>query len=61
MALTRSNRDIDQNIIVGIFPLTLFAPDGPMLMCTDKSKLMHDLEPLHQQQLSFAFAADVIM
>ena len=36
MALTRSNRDMDQNITIGIFTLALFAPDGPMLMCTDK-------------------------
>ena len=27
-------------------PRALFAPDGSMLMCTDKSKLIHDLEKL---------------
>ena len=51
MVLTRSNRDIDQKNAVGNYeftltPRALFAPDGSMLMCTDKSKLIHDLEKL---------------
>ena len=51
MILTRSNRDIDQKNAVGNYeftltPRALFAPDGSMLACTDKSKLIHDLEKL---------------
>ena len=51
MVLTRSNRDIDQKNAVGNYeftltPRALFAPDGSMLMCTDKSKLIHVLEKL---------------
>ena len=51
MVLTRSNRDIDQKDAVGNYeftltPRVLFAPDGSMLACTDKSKLIHILEKL---------------
>ena len=51
MVLTRSNRDIDQKNAIGDYeftltPRTLFAPDGSMLPCTDKSKLIHNLEKL---------------
>ena len=49
--LTTSNRDIDQNNAVAnyeftLIPRTLFTPDGSMLPCTDKSKLIHNLEKL---------------
>ena len=51
MILTRSNRDIDQKNAIGNYeftltPRALFAPDGSMLACTDKPKLIHDLEKL---------------
>ncbi|KAG1663115.1 hypothetical protein GQR58_020553 [Nymphon striatum] len=51
MVLTRSNRDIDQKNAVGNYeftltPRALFSPDGSMLPCTDKSKLIHDLQKL---------------
>ncbi len=51
MVLTRSNRDTDQRNAVGNYeftqtPRALFAPDGSMLPCTDKSKLIHNLEKL---------------
>ena len=51
MVLTRSNRDIDQKNAVGNYeftltPRALFAPDGSMLQCIDKSKLIHNLEKL---------------
>ena len=51
MILTRSNRDIDQKNVIGnnefkLTPRALFAPDGSMLPCTDKSKLIHSLEKL---------------
>ena len=51
MVLTRSNRDIDQKNAIGnheftLTPRALFAPDGTMLQCTDKYKLIHNLENL---------------
>ena len=51
MVLTRSNRDIDQKNAVGNYEFTLtprplFAPDGSMLPCTDKFKLIHNLQKL---------------
>jgi len=51
MVLTRSNRDIDQKDAIGNYeftltPRALFAPDGSMLPCTDKSKLIHNLKKL---------------
>ena len=51
MVLARSNRDIDLKNAVGkyeftVTPRALFAPDGYILPCTDKSKLIHCLEKL---------------
>jgi hypothetical protein len=51
MVLARSNRDINQKNAVGNYeftltPRALFATDGSMLPCTDKSKLIHALEKL---------------
>ena len=51
MVLARSNRDIDQKQAVGTYeftltPRSLFAPDGSVLPCSDKSKLIHALEKL---------------
>ena len=55
MVLARSNRDIDQKDAVGNYeftltPRALFAPDGSVLQCNDKSKLIHCLENLIQTQ-----------
>ena len=49
MVFARSNRDIDQKQAIGNYELTLtpralFAPNGAMLPCTDKAKLIHLLE-----------------
>ena len=49
MVLARSNRDIGQKQAVGTYeftltPRSLFAPDGSVLPCSDKSKLIHALE-----------------
>ena len=49
MVLARLNRDIDQKLAVGTYeftltPRSLFAPDGSVLPCSDKSKLIHALE-----------------
>ena len=57
MVLTRSNRDIDQKNAIGNYEFTLtaralFAPDGSMLPCTDKSKLIHNLEKLINKEES---------
>ena len=51
LILTRSNRGIDQKNADGNYEFTLtqralFAPDGSMLPCTDKSKLIHNLVKL---------------
>lgn len=51
MVLARSNRDIDLKQAIGNYeftltPRALFAPNGAMLPCTDKSKLIHLLEKL---------------
>ena len=51
MVLARSNRVIDLKNAVGNYEFTLtprapFAPDGSILPCTDKSKLIHYLEKL---------------
>ena len=48
MVLTTSNRDIDHKNAFGNYeftltPISVFAPDGSMLPCTDKSKLIHNL------------------
>ena len=51
MVLARSKRDIDQkqaieNYEFTLTPRALFAPNGAMLPCTDKAKLIHLLEKL---------------
>ena len=51
MVLTKSNRDINQKDAIGTFEFTLtprafFNPDGSLLACKDKSKLIHLLENL---------------
>ena len=51
MVLARSNRDIDQKQAVGTYeftltPRALFSPNGSVLPCNDKSKLIHVLEKL---------------
>ena len=54
MVLARSNQDIDLKNAVGNYeftltPRALFAPDGSILTCTDKSKLIHYLEKLGEK------------
>ena len=49
--MSLSNRDIDPEAAIGSYefiltPSALFAPDGSMLPCTDKSMLIHNLEKL---------------
>ena len=49
--LAKLNRDIDQKNAIGnyeftLMPGALFAPDGYVLPCNDKSKLIHCLENL---------------
>ena len=49
--LARSNRGIDQKQAVGTYeftltPRSLFSPDGAVLPCSDKSKLIHALEKM---------------
>ena len=49
MVLTRSSRDIDQKHAIGNYkftltPRALCAPDGSILPCTDKSKLIHSFD-----------------
>ena len=51
MVLARSNRDIDQKQAIGeheftLTPRSLFAPDGTVLPCSDKSKLIHSLQKM---------------
>lgn len=51
MVLARSNRDIDQKQALGSYeftltPRSLFTPDGEVLPCNDKSKLMHSLQTI---------------
>ena len=51
MVLARSKRDIDLKQAIGNYeftltPRALFAPNGAMLPCNDKSKLIHLLEKL---------------
>ena len=55
MILARSNRDIDQKQAIGkhkfmLTPRALFAPNGAMLPCTEKSKLIHLLEKLREAE-----------
>ena len=51
MVLARSSRDINQKEAIGnheftLTPRALFAPDGTILPCLDKSKLIHLLNKL---------------
>ena len=51
MVLARSSRDIDQkdsisNYEFTLTPRALFAPSGSLLLCNEKSKLIHALEKL---------------
>ena len=51
MVLARSSRDINQKDAIGnheftLTPRALFAPDGTILPCLDKSKLIHLLNKL---------------
>ena len=59
MVLARSNRDIDQNQAVGTYeftstPRALFSPNGSVLPCSDKSKLIHVLEMLTTRETTEA-------
>ena len=54
MILAKSTRDIDQKGAIGnheftLTPRSLFSPDGSMLRCTDKSKLIRLLEMLGKE------------
>jgi hypothetical protein len=51
LVLARSSRDISQKEAIGnheftLTPTALFAPDGTILPCLDKSKLIHLLNKL---------------
>lgn len=55
MVLARSNRDMDQKEEIGnkeftLTPRALCAPDGSVLPCTNKSKLIHLLEQLASEK-----------
>ena len=57
MVLARSNRDISQKDAIGNYeftltPRALFAPDGTVLPCQDKSKLIHLLIKLAKDEES---------
>ena len=57
MVLSRSSRDVDQKDAIGNFeftvtPRALFAPNGSLLSCTDKSKLIHNLEKFANKEPS---------
>ena len=59
MALARSNRDIDQKQAVGTYeftltPRALFSPNGMVLPCNDKAKLIHVLEKLTTRETTEA-------
>ncbi len=63
MVLTRSNRNIDQKNAIGNYeftltPRSLFATDGLMLPSTDKSKLIHILEKLGDEQTANSGSED---
>ena len=51
MVLAKSNRDIDQK-------RALFAPDGSILPCAEKSKLIHCLEKLEKNNKTDQNAVD---
>lgn len=51
MILASSNRDIDRKHAIGIYEFTVtptssFAPDGTVLVCSYKSKVIHSLKDL---------------
>ena len=53
MVLAKSSRDMDQKNAIGnyeftVTPRALFAPNGSILPCTDKSKLIHCLAKLEK-------------
>ena len=57
MVLARSNRDINQKETIGNYeftltPMALFSPDGTILLCHDKSKLIHLLVKLAREAMS---------
>ena len=59
MGLARSNRDIDQKQAVGTYeftltPRALSSPNGSVLPCNDKSKLIHVLEKLTTRETTEA-------
>ena len=63
MVLAKSNRDIDQKSAIGNFeftltPRALFAPDGSILPCAEKSKLIHCLEKLEKNNKTDQNAVD---
>ncbi|KAL8578039.1 hypothetical protein ACOMHN_019755 [Nucella lapillus] len=63
MVLARSNRDINQKDAIGNYeftlaPRALFAPDGTVLSCQDKSKLIHLLIKLAKDEESQAACMD---
>ncbi|KAL8597167.1 hypothetical protein ACOMHN_050503 [Nucella lapillus] len=63
MVLARSNRDINQKDAIGNYeftltPRALFAPDGIVLPCQDKSKLIHLLIKLAKDEESQAACMD---
>lgn len=56
MVLARSNRDINQKEAIGNYeftltPRALFAPDGTILPCHDKSKVIYLLEKLTKEDM----------
>jgi len=57
MVMARSSRDINQKEAIGnheftLTPRALFAPDGTILSCLDKSKLIHLLNKLATADIS---------
>ena len=63
MVLARSNRDINQKDAIGNYeftltPMALFAPDGTVVACQDKSTLIHLLIKLAKDEESQAACMD---
>ena len=57
MVLARSSRDINQKKAIGnhkftLTPRALFAPDGTILPCLNKSKLIHLLNKLASAEIT---------
>lgn len=57
MVLAKSNRDVNQKEAIGnseftLTPRALFAPDGTILPCHDKTKLIHLLNKLTKEVVS---------